>query len=154
MTETQSFGPWTDARMPDMSWHDNHVHGVRLVSGSHGCGELLLDIDYIVEWIRGSTGFQFRIVPATLRFREVTNLRVAIDYVGMSAAMGPFSIDGIYRTAEQRERYVARCWRIPVNFPGGEISFEASGFEQVAWGKAVVTPMQLLEPRQRQALEA
>jgi hypothetical protein len=144
-------GPWSDAEFEEMSWHDNYVHGIRLVSGQHGAGELLLDIDYIVEWIQAPSGFQFKIVPATLRFREVTNLRVEIDYAGMTAAMGPFSIDGIRRTNEQRERYVAQCWSIPINFPGGEISFDAAGYDQVAWGKVVVSEMQALEAGERHA---
>ena len=146
-----TLGPWSDAQFEKMSWHDNYVHGMRFVAGQHGAGELVLDIDYIVEWIQASSGFQFKIVPATLRFREVTNLRVEVDYAGMTAAIGPFSIDGIRRTSEQRDGYVAQCWSIPLNFPGGEISFEAAGYDQVAWGRAVVSEMQVLQASERHA---
>ena len=144
-------GPWSEAQFDEMSWHDNYVHGIQFVGGQHGSGELVLDIDYIVEWLQGSSGFQFKVVPATLRFREVTNLRIEIDYAAMTAAMGPFSIDGIRRRSEQRERYVAQCWSIPLNFPGGGISFEAEGYEQIAWGKLVVSELQGLERSQRHA---
>jgi hypothetical protein len=144
-------GPWSESEFEKMSWHDNYVHGVQFVAGQHGSGELILDIDYIVEWLQAPSGFQFKIVPATLRFREVTDLRVEIDYAGMTAAMGPFSIDGVHRRSEQREHYVAQCWSIPINFPGGEISFEAAGYEQVAWGKLVVSEGQGLEPSERHA---
>ena len=43
---------WTDQQFNQMSWHDNHVHGFRLVAGTDGSGELILELDHIVEWIR------------------------------------------------------------------------------------------------------
>ena len=126
---------WTHEQFDEMSWHDNHVHALRIVAGEHGAGELVLDIDYIVEWLRNGGAFQFRLVPAILRFTEVTDLRISLDYASPSAAMGPFSIHAIERYTEQREHYIAQLWRIEVNWPGGEVTFEASGYEQSATGK-------------------
>jgi len=40
---------WTDAEYDAMSWHDNAIHGIRFIEGQDGCGELVLDIDYIVD---------------------------------------------------------------------------------------------------------
>lgn len=140
---------WTEQDLAGMSWHDNHVHSLRLIEGEHGSGELVLDLDYIIEWLRESGGFRFRIVPVHLRFQKVTNLRLALDYAGPSAAMGPFSIDHIASTTEQRERYTAQRWEIVLNWPRGEISFEATGFEQTAWGKVQVSDRQGLMPEER-----
>jgi hypothetical protein len=115
------------------SWHDNHVHALRIRSGEHGTGELVLDLDYILEWLPPRDGaFTFRVAPATLTFHGVVDLRVSLDYAGPSAGMTPFSIQGI-----DRELYLygngfsAFRWRIPVNWPDGEITFIASGFTQV-----------------------
>lgn len=58
--------------------------------------------------------------------------------------MGPFSIDGIKHRVEQRIHYKAVCWRIPVNFPPGEIGFEATGFEQHLSGSEVLVDHQCL----------
>ena len=140
---------WTQQQFESMSWHDNHVHGLRLVEGQNGAGELVLDLDYIVEWLSGKGAIQFRIVPATLRFTDVTNLRIALDYATPSAALGPFSIHTNERQDEPRERYVAHVWRIFVNWPAGEITFEASGFEQRSTGEPIVSDMQHLSPAQR-----
>jgi hypothetical protein len=71
---------WTHEQFDEMSWHDNHVHGLRILEGAHGAGELLLDLDYILEWLKGPDEMQFRLVPVSLRFTEVTNLRVSLDY--------------------------------------------------------------------------
>jgi hypothetical protein len=64
--------------------------------------------------------------------------------------MGPFSIHGIERREEVRERYTAQCWKIAVNWPKGEISFEAEGFCQEAWGKVRVSENQRLLAGERE----
>ncbi|NMF99611.1 hypothetical protein GPA27_19725 [Aromatoleum toluolicum] len=140
---------WTDRHFDEMSWHDCNVHGLRVVEGEYGAGELILDLDYIVEWLCEAQGCSFRIVPATLRFLEVTNLRLALDYASPGAAMGPFSIHAIERRDEPRERYVAQVWNIAINWPKGEIAFEAKGFEQRATGAPVVSAAQCLRPDER-----
>jgi hypothetical protein len=148
--EGQSGQIWTDRQFHEMSWHDNHVHAIRIVEGEHGSGELVLDLDYIVEWICDGPRCTFRIVPALLAFREVIDLRIALDYATRSAALGPFSIDSIQRREEPRERYVARVWTIALNWPAGEIRFEAAGFEQRAVGLPVLSEAQCLRADQRE----
>ena len=88
-------------------------------------------------------------MPVSLRFTEVTNLRIALDYSTPSAAPGPFSIHSIERRAEARERYVAQVWKVLVNWPVGDITFEASGYEQRSEGSAVLTSRQHLQPSER-----
>jgi hypothetical protein len=140
---------WTDAQFDQMSWHDNHVHGLRVIEGEYGAGELVLDVDYILEWLEASAGFQFKIVPVYLRFKEVTDLRLALDYAKVSAGMSPFSIHRISRRTEARERYTAQCWEIELNWPDGRISFEATAFEQKAWGQVRISSGQVLRPEER-----
>lgn len=132
-----------------MSWHDNHVHGLKIVEGVHGSGELVLDIDYILEWLPNGSGYKFRIVPALLTFREVFALRMSLDYAAPTAAFGPFSIHSIERRKEQRERYVAQIWKISINWPAGAVDFEATGFEQRAVGLSVLSNGQCLRPAER-----
>src|SRR5215471_18977561 len=139
----------TDAQFDEMSWHDNHVHSLRIVEGQHGAGELILDIDYIAEWLRVPQGFRFRIEPSWLTFREVTDLRVALDYAGIGAALVPFSIHTIERRSADRERYVAQLWTIALNFPAGEITFEAAGYKQEPWGRSVLSEQQRLRADER-----
>jgi hypothetical protein len=50
-----------------MMWHHNSVHAFRVVEGKDGAGELVLDIDHIVEWIESEKGYKFRVAPADLR---------------------------------------------------------------------------------------
>jgi hypothetical protein len=140
---------WTDDHFAEMSWHDNHVHALRVVEGSHGAGRLILDLDYVAEWVRHEDEIRFRIVPATLTFVDVTNLKVSLDYAAPTAGLVPFSIHAVERRTEQRERYTACLWRIVVNFPAGEISFEATGFEQRARGAPILSARQYLSAEER-----
>jgi hypothetical protein len=151
----------TDADFDRMSWHDNHVHGLRIVGAEVAdhlvlkSGELVLDLDHIVEWVEHpDRGYRFRIQPSTLRFLEVSELRIVIDYSGRSQLLYPFSIHGIECAVVQRERYKARLWTIRLSFPEGAITFEAHGFEQTGWGKIVDSTEQCLLPSERVPLES
>ena len=142
---------WTEADFEGMSWHDNHVHGLGIRSGEYGSGELILDLDHILEWLCPVADFfQFRIAPATLTFREVTNLRIDIDYAAATAALVPFSIADIRRESCQYPGGATGCrWVIAVNWPPGSISFDATGFTQVLRGPVKLTSEQCLDPAER-----
>jgi len=140
---------WTDAQFNEMSWHDNHVHGLRIVETGDGAGDLILDIDHIVEWIKAGPGFQFRIVPARLTFHDVMFPRISIDYAARTAAFAPFMIHDIERREEQRTHYLAILWKIEITFPVGEISFEARGFTQEALSEPILSPGQCLSAGER-----
>ena len=88
---------WTNDDFEAMSWHDCHVHALRITEGQHGSGELELDIDYILEWRREQNTYSFLLVPARLRFHDVFALRIAVDWHHASAGLGPFSLSGIER---------------------------------------------------------
>jgi hypothetical protein len=141
---------WTDAQFDEMSWHDNHVHALRLVEVSDGAGDLILDVDHIVEWIKNGNAFNFRIVPVTLTFHDVMFLRMTLDYATPTAAFGPFMIHGIERRTEQRPRYSAQLWKIDISWPRGEITFEARGFTQCAKGEAILSQGQCLSVAERE----
>jgi len=141
---------WTDAQFDEMSWHDNHVHALRIVEVSDGAGDLILDVDHIVEWIKDGSGFNFRIVPVTLTFHDVMFLRMSLDYATPTAAFGPFMIHGIEHRTEQRTRYLAQLWKIDISWPRGEITFEAHGFTQRARGGPVLSQGQCLSAQERE----
>src|SRR5262249_44168300 len=109
----------------------------------------ILDLDYILEWMNEPDGYKFKIVPAVLKFVGVSDLRLSLDYATPTAALGPFSIHSIHRHTESREHYVAALWRIAFNWPKGEITFEAKGYEQNATAAAVVSDSQCLRPAER-----
>lgn len=144
---------WTEHDFDSFGWHDNHVHGFRIVECDHGTGLLILDLDYILEWIcpeYEQASFRFRVAPASLIFREVTSLRLSLDYATPTAGLGPFSIDDIEREPLSIESGCETFrWKIDINWPDGRIEFESPGFTQTLTGEVVETDSQYLTKEER-----
>lgn len=143
---------WSADDFEVLSWHDNHIHGFRVVAGQHGAGELILDIDFIVEWICADRHVRFRIAPADLVFHAVSNLKLSFDYAKESLAFGPLSIHEVRRAPKVYPTgYRSWHWSITLNSPDGRIEFDAPGFTMALRASPVETDMQCLEPTQRTA---
>ena len=139
-----------------LSWHDNFIYGVHFY-----CREweahLVLDIDYIVEWICGvDQSVLFRMVPATLIFHDVTDLKVNIDWgdSGFQHGLHELSIDHIERVKVENQKICLDRpyyrWIIATNFPkSGEITFGATGFTQFPREEPVVCEQQQLPASDR-----
>jgi hypothetical protein len=144
---------WTTADFDALSWHDCHVHGFRAAGFNEECGtcELELDIDFILEWLPQDDGtFLFRIAPATLTFHEVFGLNVLLDYATPGAGMAPFSLDGIERDPIAcATGHTSYRWRLPVNWPAGQIIFDSPGFTQILTREPVVHGTQCLTANDR-----
>lgn len=68
-----------------MGWHDNAVHAVALEPVPDHPGRLLLDLDYIIEWVAAeppATTLSFWICPATLVFARAWDLTADINLQG------------------------------------------------------------------------
>ena len=112
-----------------LSWHDCSLHGIALRIGDPAAGdwtaELVLDLDYITESVRGPGGTQFMLAPATLVFHEVRDAKINIDWGNQM--LHPVAIDGIEREPDESGQYY--LWRVKLNWPtNGEITFGATRF--------------------------
>jgi hypothetical protein len=155
---------YTEANFEQLSWHDCHVWGLELRVGDVDEGDwtsdLVLYMDFIVEWLCGvAGGAQFRVAPAALVFHGVTDLRIQVDWgnSGFQTALHEVSIDRIERAVIQEQQvYLDRPyyrWRILLNWPrSGEITFGAVGFTQTLSSEAVLTDQQKLSSRERHRL--
>lgn len=129
MRQTQ----WTTADFERMSWHDVHVHGFRFAEEQEALGsiDLVLDIDYILQWHLIDDAYVFDVAPATLRFHAVFGLKILLDYAVPSAGMCPFSIDAIRREeVAYSDGSISYRWSIDVNWPDGRLEFLSPGFTQ------------------------
>ena len=126
-------GPWNNDDFETLSWHDVSVHGLRFDTYKIGSGsaDLILDIDYLLKWDMSGASAIFTICRAELRFDDVFGLKMHIDYKTPTAGMCPFSIHGIERQlASAPTGHKSYHWNISVNWPSGNMEFEAPGFTQ------------------------
>lgn len=152
---------WYTADFDAMAWQGVHVHGLRLVPNDDGTAELVLDIDFLLTRAGEDGAPQFRVAQAILQFHEVSALRMALDYAACSAGMTPFAIGAIRREplappdgdagddgADAPETGPWR-WTIAIDWPDGELAFDAPGFSQWLVGEPVTQSMPALLPAHR-----
>lgn len=92
---------WSDADFDDMGWHDATVHAFAVEPEDHNPGRLLVDLDYIIEWISPTgtdTAFSFWVAPATLVFDHAWDLTIDID---IHASALELQLNAITRTPGQ-----------------------------------------------------
>jgi hypothetical protein len=76
---------WTEADFDTLSWHDNAVQAIAWEPLPSEPGRLLLDIDYILQWVAPeppSDRLSFWVSPATLVFKPAWDLITGIDRTG------------------------------------------------------------------------
>jgi hypothetical protein len=138
----------TDPPLELRSWHDNGIHALALTDANSedGTSTLTLDIDHIVEWILkpGDKYYQYRIVPALLRFYRVFALHLRLDYSVGPIAVTPFQIDRIERTEEVTTYATIAHWKIGIACPTGEITFDAKTWSLAFTGPVVLSNSQVL----------
>lgn len=66
----------------NISWHDNSLYGISWkVEFESGVSDLILDIDYICDWIcNKDKTCRFKVSPADLIFHNITDLKISIDW--------------------------------------------------------------------------
>ena len=135
----------------NVDWHDNAIHAFRILEGEDG-GELVLDIDFIAEWLPPANGaYSFRVAPSDLTFHEVSDLVISINYAVLPAAVQPMIIHTIHRESVAfANGHSSFSWKIELNWPSNSFSsFESRGFTQVERKPPVITGAQYLSPSER-----
>lgn len=148
-------GPWHTRDFDHLSWHDVHVHGIRLESfkPDNGTSDVVFDIDFILKWENAKEGFLFTVCAADLYFHDVFGLKLNLDYASPTAGMCPFSLDRIERKEVMLStNYKSYDWDMKVNWPKGRIEFQAPGFTQVLVGAPQISPNQWLPPEARRSV--
>ncbi|OGV56896.1 MAG: hypothetical protein A2017_05165 [Lentisphaerae bacterium GWF2_44_16] len=136
MTEYSEIEHLTDKDWENLCWHDNRIYGISLSYGKFH-ENLIIDIDYIVEWIcRPDKTCSFLISPATLTFNQILDLEINIKC----------KHQGIYINAIHRELDKERStlpdrlyynWKIDCHY-GSHVSFGASSFSRILRKKPIL----------------
>jgi len=111
---------WTEADFDVMGWHDSTIHGIAWSSETH---ELMLDVDYIFEWLKPaqpSGDYKFVLVPSTIVFKNVYDLNIEL------AVFEDITIEDLIRESDKQKH--SWLWTIECN--QGTISFKSDGYTQ------------------------
>jgi hypothetical protein len=143
---------WTDGDFDQMGWHDATIHGFGFVEGEKPwLGRLMLDIDYITEWIAPeppSPYLSFRVAPATLVFEEAVgiDLHLSSESVTFGVAL---QILSVRRSRAQTEGSIPQRHDYRIQGSDFELRFAAARFRQCLRARPVHARRQSLSVTQR-----
>ena len=143
-----------------LSWHDNSLYGISWkVDYESDTNELILDIDYICEWICDpNKTCHFKVAPANLNFHNITDLKINIDCgnsdfqacLDSGIPISSISKEQIKNQKVHLDKPYYK-WIIKFDAPAKDsfISFGASGFTQTLRKDPVLTDSQSLTLNER-----
>ncbi len=147
MAETTIKTKYSTRDFKKIDWHDNYIHSLHFNSEKF---EVIFDIDYIHDWISDEgENYKFLLSPATLTFHNASNLKIDIDWKDCSLDL---CIDSIERSAPRKTANAKLSeydWLINIGWPGGAISFCATGFTQISRSTPAVFDEQKIPPAKR-----
>ncbi len=147
---------FTNDDFEEISLHDNKIHGIQFcVDVEKFQSDIVFDIDYIVEFVCG-VECQFKIAPASLRFHNVTDLNLLINWGDsgfQNSISGPFIIELKREPVETNMRVKNYYrWVIVCNNEKYNISLGASDFTLTLLSEPIVSGVQHLDIVERQKL--
>ena len=138
---------WSEEDFDHLAWRDCTIHALAFPLGAF---DLLLDIDYIFEWIspvEPERNYQFWIAPVTLAFENVHEIKIDFDICDH------IQIGNIEREkATPREsEYIHRFkeWNWDISCTRGDITFLATGFKMFARTPPLLAAVSRLDPAAR-----
>ena len=127
---------WTQADFRVMGWHDCPIYAVQFAD------DILLDIDYILEWVVDEKAkcYRFWVAPAAIQFSSPRNLQISVqaDFV-----------NGLEIADIKQTRVGTGMYDYQIQTQEGDIRFTAKGFKQHIRKTPVLVKSQCLTDAQR-----
>lgn len=141
---------WTERDFEIMGWHDVMIHALAILP-REGDYEIMMDIDYIFEWIRPEPPdnyYSFILAPATLSFHGVWDIDSNIATRG--CVLEPLQITDIQRANERilKNSDIA-IWDWTITLMQGTISFNGPGYTQYVRQKPKMYGAHTFDEKQR-----
>ena len=126
------------------TYHDNTIHSIEFIDEDYETN-LMLEIDYISEWKERNDKYSFEISPATLIYKDVSNLEIKISKPGFTQESYLDVILDITTKEINGNRYKYVIKLLNDNY----MQFEAKGSELIIRGKALLKSEQHLTTSER-----
>lgn len=148
MSANYQLAKWvfTEEDYEQMGWHDCKVRALTFHNENY---EFILDIDYILQWLKpaeGETFYNFLVSPATPVFENVYDLEFDLQ---TSTFLG-IEIDELKRETPRRPRNADHIkqkqeWKWTLDCHEGDISFWSVGFKQYIRAEPKLVTVQQLD---------
>ena len=127
----------------ELGFHDCYVHGIRWDTSTYA---LILDLDYIVEWIKNKGKYEFLVASAELRFNDSSEVRLSFDWTNLAMEC---QIQDIHKRESRLSLNGSECyhWEIEFTTPHGSIELWSTNFELKIQKKPVLSKVQKLRSR-------
>lgn len=127
---------WTQDDFRAMSWHDCHIYAIQFAE------DILLDIDYILEWVVDDKAkcYRFWVAPATIQFSSPRSLQISVEVD---------FVNGLEIADIKRTRVGKGMHHYQIQTQEGEIRFTSEGFRQRIRKAPVLVKSQCLADAQR-----
>ena len=142
---------WSEKDFQAMGWHDCTILALALEKHN-----LLLDIDYILNWVEPSKRgdpYKFWVSPATLIFENIHSLAIDIDIEGWNLDGHQIEIDDIEREDQQefgKSGTIKQTeWKWTIMLQEGDIVFRSIGYKQYLRKKPILSSSERLGLKER-----
>ncbi|WP_330984455.1 MULTISPECIES: hypothetical protein [Enterobacterales] len=133
-------------------FHDNLIHGIIFYSDpGEFSSDIALDIDHIEKWVETDKGeIGFVISKALLKFHDVTDLKISIDWGDTKNSQFSGGAAGLYIDEITKKKIYSPVadnyflWKIETNKRDRYLLFGASSFSLEIVGKQHIVNRQFL----------
>lgn len=132
---------WTESEFSEMGWHDSCIHSIHFPTVN---AQLVLDIDYLFDWkLNDKTGFySFWVSPCILTFQSVSNLKIELF---LANNVGLYIQDILRTKTISLQNRETALWEYVIKTEYGNLTFDASGFEQIVINQPIFSESQVLD---------
>ncbi len=131
----------------DESFHDNTIHSIEFIDEDFETN-LILNIDHITEWVQLKESCKFKVAPAQLTFRKVSDLNIQISKPGFTIGTYMETILDIVKDSLPGNRYEYTIKLLNGNF----IKFNACSYDLTLNGKPRLKTEQQLTCSERETI--
>jgi len=123
-----------------LEFHDCYVHGIRWARSSYS---LILDLDYIAQWVNVNGSYNFWVAPAELRFDFASEITISLDWnkVPMECQIEDVRRQDRKATPKGSDIY---HWELEFSRPYGSVDLWAPDFRLSIQATPVLSPVQYL----------
>lgn len=131
---------YSAADFESLGFHDCYVYGIRWISSSYS---LIIDLDYIVQWLETNGSYNFWVAPSELRFDYASEVKISLDWTKLPMDC---QVQDVHRHDRKATPNGSNSYHWEIEFvrPYGSIDLWATDFRLSLQATPILSPAQHL----------